>query len=343
MARKSDVVSMRLLIGLIMVICTEVFSGASIHVGMWKPWTWLVTYWLYFAHFFFCTTLAVRTGRTSLTALYLWGVLFGLYEGPITKVIWHGYHGGGVFAMGTIGPFGYSELSMAVLFHPVMAFVVPLAVACVLCPPLRALFPDLAWITGRTRGARVFQAYLVMGLGPIMAMNADGLRNLALNLALVLVLLGALLRLSRTARTVADGRPFVVFEGRAFTGVCVYLALLYGITIPLLRPDGMPSASGVVCTLLLYALALIGLRLHRRRTPGPVETVQVDPGELRLVTGLFVILLAVGLLFSPLRGRPVFFLPTYVSFALWTPLGLLLAGVAFAQGLRERLPPALSD
>jgi hypothetical protein len=30
-----------------------------------------------FAHFFFFTTLAVWTGRTSFWSLYLWGVLFG--------------------------------------------------------------------------------------------------------------------------------------------------------------------------------------------------------------------------------------------------------------------------
>jgi hypothetical protein len=40
----------RLLIGLIVLICAEVFSGASIQVGIWAPWTWLMTYWLYFAH-----------------------------------------------------------------------------------------------------------------------------------------------------------------------------------------------------------------------------------------------------------------------------------------------------
>ena len=81
------------MIGLIVLICVEILSGASLQAGLWSPWTLLVTYWLYFAHFFFFTTLAVRTGRTSLSCLYLWGVLFGLYESWITKVIWHGYGG----------------------------------------------------------------------------------------------------------------------------------------------------------------------------------------------------------------------------------------------------------
>ena len=57
-----------MLIGVIVLVCAEVFSGASLKIGLWNPWTVLVTYWLYFAHFFLFTTLAVRTGRTSVTA-----------------------------------------------------------------------------------------------------------------------------------------------------------------------------------------------------------------------------------------------------------------------------------
>jgi hypothetical protein len=49
----------RLWVGLVVLISAEVFSGASLGSGLWHPWTCLVTYWLYFAHFFFFTTLAV--------------------------------------------------------------------------------------------------------------------------------------------------------------------------------------------------------------------------------------------------------------------------------------------
>ena len=152
----------RLAVGLVVLICAEVFSGASLAMGLWHPWTLVVTYWLYYAHFFFFTTLAVRTGRTSLSSLYLWGVLFGLYESWITKVIWHGYSGDGKFILGSIGPYGFSEISMVFLFHPVMSFILPLSVACLLSPALRQIFPDLAWLTGRGRWARCIRAYVII-------------------------------------------------------------------------------------------------------------------------------------------------------------------------------------
>ena len=180
------VLSSRLLVGLVVLVSAEVLSGASLPAGLWNPWTLLVTYWLYFAHFFFFATLAVRTGRTSFWSLYLWGVLFGLYESWITKVIWSGYNGDGKFAMGSIGPYGLSELTMVLAFHPIMSFIVPLAVLCLLCPSARRLFPELARMTGKSRAAQIFRGYLVLSFAPVMAMNSGGAVNLAANVAVAI-------------------------------------------------------------------------------------------------------------------------------------------------------------
>ncbi len=39
--RNSGVLAARLLIGLIVLICAEVFSGASLQIRLWRPWTWI--------------------------------------------------------------------------------------------------------------------------------------------------------------------------------------------------------------------------------------------------------------------------------------------------------------
>jgi len=339
-ASRSGVVFPRLLIGLVILISAEVFSGASIQVGLWRPWTWVVTYWLYFAHFFFFTTLAVRTGRTSLWSLYLWGVLFGLYESWITKVIWHGYGGDGEFVMGNIGPYGYSEISMVFIFHPVVSFLLPLAVGCLLSPPLRRLFPDLAWFTGKSKGARVVQVYLVLSLAPVLAMNSGGPLNLAGNLAFVLILLLVLSRLARPGLASSDGRRIVVFGRIGFVGLCLYLILLYGVTYPLLRPHALPSASVQLLTFVFYALAIAGLWLHRRREPLSDNAVDVDGRELKLVKIVFALLLGLALALSVFAGSPALFLPIVLSFIVWTPLGFLLTAIALVKGVREHIAPA---
>jgi len=336
-----NVVFPRLLIGLVVLICAEVFSGASIQVGLWHPWTWVVTYWLYFAHFFFFTTLAVCTGRTSLWSLYLWGVLFGLYESWITKVIWHGYGGDGKFVMGNIGPYGFSEISMVFIFHPVAAFILPLAVACVLCPPLRRLFPDLAWFTGKSKSARVVQVYLVLSFATVMGMNSGGPVNLIINLAVVLVLLLVLLRLSRSALSSSDGRAIVAFGRRGFVGLCTYLVLLYGVTYVFLRPEGLPSIPVQLLTFVFYALALAGLWLHRRREPLSATSVQIEKRESKIIKILLALVLGLGLVLSIFAGWSDLFLPVVLNFVIWTPLGILLTTVALVKGVRERIAPAL--
>jgi hypothetical protein len=327
----------RLLIGLIVLICAEVFSGASLRAGLWSPWTILVTYWLYFAHFFFFTTLAIRTGRTSLSSLYLWGVLFGLYESWITKVIWYGYGGDGKLAMGHIGPYGFSEISMVFLFHPVISFVLPLTVSCLLCPPLRRLFPELRWFTRKSWGARVVQIYLILSLAPIMAMNSGGLINLAVNLALAVLLLLALLRLARPALSASDGRSIVVFGRRGFIGLCLYLAWLYGVAYVALRPEGLPSVSIQLFTFVFYGLAITGLWLHCKREPLDAPDAPVASRELKLVTILFVTLLAIALALSGLAHNSVLYPPVVLNFVIWTPLGFVLTALSLAKGIRESI------
>ena len=257
----------RLFVGLIVLISAEVFSGASLHMGLWHPWTLIVTYWLYFAHFFFFTTLAVWTGRTSFWSLYLWGVLFGLYESWITKVIWFGYGADGKLVMGSLGPFGYSEISMAVIFHPVMSFMLPLAVACLAFPSLRRLFPDLAWFTGKTAWARIVRGYLIFAFVPIIGMNSGGPVNLLLNLAAMLAALFLLWRGANATAAAEDAARVVVFGRAGFAGLCVYLGLLYGATYFILHPQGLPSAGIQLLTCGFYAVIIAGLVLHRKRRP----------------------------------------------------------------------------
>jgi hypothetical protein len=329
----------RLLIGLIVLICAEVFSGASVQVGLWHPWTWIVTFWLYFAHFFFFTTLAVRTGRTSAASLYLWGVLFGLYEGWITKVIWSGYGGDGKFVLGAIGPFGFSEMSMVLLFHPVMSFMVPLAVACLLYPPLRSLFPGLAWMTGGTWRGRLLRGYIIFSFMVIVAMNSGGPVHLALNHAFILCLLLLMLYIGRPGRYIGEAQSIIVFGRRGFRRLCIYLAVLYGVTYPLLRREALPGASAQLLTGAMYALVIAALLLHPRQEPRPID-IAVQPAERRRAVVVLAATLGLGLLLSALPISPAIYAVIVLNFVLWTPLGLVLTGAATWRGSNRRLSPA---
>ena len=333
--RNPRVAAARLRIGLIVLICAEVFSGASLQMGIWHPWTLLVTYWLYFAHFFFLTTLAVYTARTSLWSLYLWGVLFGLYESWITKVIWFGYGGDGKMMLGRLGPYGFAESSMVFIFHPVMSFLLPLAVACLLYPDLRRFFPDLAWFTARTRAARIMRAYLVFSLSPVVGLNSGGPLNLVLNLAFVCGVFLILTWLARTGSAAKQGRSVVVFGRWGFVALCVYLAVLYGVAYLVLKPEGLPSVRVQLLTLFIYAVIVLGLMLHRPRESVPSASVPVEPPELSCAMAVFAWVIGLGFVLSFGVFRPVLMVPIVLNSVLWTLLGLALTAIALWQGVGE--------
>ena len=211
----------------------------------------------------------------------------------------------------------------------------PLAVACLLCPPLRALFPDLAWITGTHRWARAIRVYLGIAFGATLGVNSGGPVNLCLNVIFVgLVLLG-LGRLARPGLATSPGPPLIVFRRPGFIGLCLYLAFLYGVTYAYLRPDGLPSPKVQWLTLAFYAVCLLGLRLGQRRTPTAQPTPEIDPAELRRVWAVFVSVLALGLLFSISAMKPAVYLVVVTNFIVWTPLGFILTALALRQAWHE--------
>ena len=331
---RTALVSARLFVGLIVLVCAEGLSGASIRTGLWHPWTLLVTYWLYFAHFFFFTTLAIRTGKTSLPALYLWGVLFGLYETWITKVVWAGFEGDGHFSLGTIGPYGFAEISMVFLFHPLLSFLLPLCTLTVISPNCRGMFPELTAWMGDTRKARALRVYLVVMYTTFLSFISGGPINIAINVAVVVVAGWVLLRFGGNALSVESAESLLELRPKGFAAVCVYLALLYGLTYFYLRPEALPSASVQIATFVFYAAAILGLMCApaaRPRPAPPMDTAEWSRGIRMLLTTLVC-----ALLLSLLSGSPILAIAAVPHFILWTLLGFVLFGYAVVRCVMKR-------
>ena len=103
-----------LLLGTLSMFFGEVFAGSS-QTWFVHGWSLLVTFPLYLSHTLFFLILSFRFGKTSLRQLYFFGVLFGLYEAFITKVLWAGYMGETGPNMGTILGVGVSDSSTFIL------------------------------------------------------------------------------------------------------------------------------------------------------------------------------------------------------------------------------------
>ncbi|TFG20891.1 MAG: hypothetical protein EU533_05805, partial [Promethearchaeota archaeon] len=115
-----------LLVGCLSMFIAEVFAGSS-RIWIIDPWSLIVTFWLYLGHLLFLLNVAFRTKRTSIPQLYLFGVLFALYESWITKVLWWGYPGSEGAMFGLLRGIAIGEFIVLVFFwHPIMAFILPI-------------------------------------------------------------------------------------------------------------------------------------------------------------------------------------------------------------------------
>lgn len=110
------------------MLFAEVFSGAS-QAWFMDGWGLLFTFPFYLCSVLFFLGLALKIKKASLPQLYFLGMIFGLYESWMTKVLWAGYPGQAGPAAGTIAGLGVVEFPMLVFFwHSIMSFIVPILV-----------------------------------------------------------------------------------------------------------------------------------------------------------------------------------------------------------------------
>nr|WP_167890935.1 hypothetical protein [Thermococcus sp. 18S1] len=99
---------------------------ASYLYPYFTPWGIISLLPLYGLHTLVLAGIVYRFGKPRFETLYLAGILFGLYEAYITKVVWNPEWDSFL----KIGGVGILEVLVVVLFwHPFMSFIIPVGVA----------------------------------------------------------------------------------------------------------------------------------------------------------------------------------------------------------------------
>ena len=256
--------SQLVLIGLLSMVFAEAFSGSSI---LWftTEWAWFVTLPLYWSHTLLFLNLAMRSKRTSVGQLYLWGILFGLYESWVTKVLWAGYFTDPPL-LGTIFGFAIAEDIVLLMFwHPVMAFVLPILVFQILAQASNTsnkgkeiAFPTHTSFLQRSRRNSVFYlyAFIIGSLFMIISSEYDfivaGITALG---SLVLILIPYYLIKRRGGGSFSIQSLKLGRKGLAVTAA--YVILLYAITFPTLLPERIPGVETIIATLFIYAFVIL--------------------------------------------------------------------------------------
>ena len=149
-----------IILGALSVFFAEVIAGST-PFPFFSPQGILIVFPLYFLHtlFFFC--LVWSYGKPTLGSLYAAGMLFGMYEAYLTKVVWISYsQEGPIVSLGGIAIF--ETLLLVLFWHSVLAFMLPLFIGetyLTKSKELAGLLPE--WI--RKRGRLLFILLLIWG------------------------------------------------------------------------------------------------------------------------------------------------------------------------------------
>ena len=322
------------------MLCAEVLSGASV---LWfvTAWGWLVTLPLYMVHLVFLFTLAVLFRRTSLTSLYLWGVIFGLYESWITKVTWAGYLGAEP-AWGTVLGFAPAEFLIIVLFwHPVMSFLLPLLLFEILSPsgPDAPLLPGHRWLLAQDRRSiALFSGFALIGAA-FLTMNSgynavSALVTLLVSAGIVAVLYKAVLMVTKDKFSVYS----LALKKKGLILAIAYLAVLYVLAFFFLVPERIPPVPTILLTVLIYAVVVLLIWLD-----GPISGNTDDYRKdtilgVRHLAGFLILASGLIVLFSlvPPLGGAVGTLIYLLLIILGPVLAITVAGLVLFRFVKNK-------
>ncbi len=292
-AKKGSSLLAIFLFGFLSMIFAEVFSGAS---PLWflGVWGWFVTLPLYWAHALLLLNLAMKYERTSLTQLYLWGVIFGLYEGWMTKVIWAGYMGA-TPAFGTVLGFAVGEFFVIALFwHALFSFIIPILVFQIIVQATNKgeagsiHTSHLGVISRRRRNYVLLGIIIVTGsLFLMMGLIADSFSILVagiINLAYIVLLSWLVTSWNKKPLDLESLR--LGKTGLSIT--IIYLFALYIFTFFTLFPERIPSLGTILLTIAFYGFVIILIFVSPRDTR---KTIELPEGIFNYVHIRWVLIL----------------------------------------------------
>jgi hypothetical protein len=322
-----------LLAGALSMFFAEVCSGSSV---LWfvTTWAWLVTFWLYLAHTVFFANLALIYRRISLTSLYLWGVLFGLYESWITKVVWAGY-AGSTPAHGTILGFAVIEFPLIVFFwHPVFSFIMPVLTFEVLSGEKHILPGHLSVLT-KNRRNRAFVLMIALIGALCLSFNAHG-NVFASDLSIIgsIALIAGLYWIASRKYTEQFSIESLRLGKKGMAVLVIYLSLLYVGAFIFILPQRIPPPLTLLMTLGLYAAICILLYLKKPDGHAQAAGRKENTFNIKDLALLFIILLALTTLVSlTVPFDYIFVIVIYIS--MYVTAFVLLA-LAILRIIKER-------
>lgn len=252
----------------------EVFSGSDMF-PYFSAWGLLVVVPLYGLHIILLGSLVYRADQPRFPSLVFAGMIFGLYEAYLTKVLWAPPWGEPVI----IAQFAPVETLVLVFWwHAWFSFIIPLLVAEKLLTGAHSLGGSLPGKLGEFLNSwNGLAAVMVFG-GLFQSINSPSPgASLLSGISTTAVLAGLIILWKRVTRDQSHTMKELLPDRDQFSRLLIPAGLMYLAMGILVRPDWYPGLIGHLMIWILYGISIY--LLWRSLQGSAPQPAQENPAE----------------------------------------------------------------
>lgn len=309
----------------------EVFSGSDMF-PFFHSWGILVVVPLYGLHIILLASLVYRADRPRFSSLIYAGMLFGLYEAYLTKVLWAPPWGDPVIIAG----FAPIETIVLVLWwHTWFSFIIPLLVAEKLLTNSTSLGRSLPGKIGRFFNSWGGLAAVMAFGGLFQTTNSPDVgASLLSGISTTAVLVGLVLLWKRMTRDQSYSMVDLLPDRKQFTWLLIPTGIMYLAMGILIRPDWYPGLIGHLMIWLLYGIVIYLFSQSMKKSAPQLDEIELDTWTSKrwlILAGIFPLAatageIMIGGVFEPL------------VLVFWFG-GIIFSVIMFLKALRLTFPP----
>ena len=272
----------------------EVFSGSDMF-PFFNAWGILVVVPLYGLHIITLASLVYRADKPRFSSLIYAGMLFGLYEAYLTKVLWAPPWGDPIIIAG----FAPVETIVLVLWwHAWFSFIIPLLVAEKLLTGSTSLGHSLPGKIGKFFNSWGGLAAVMAFGGLFQSINSPDVgASLLSGVSTTAVLVGLVLLWKRVTKDRTYSMAELLPNREQFKWLLIPVGIMYLAMGILIRPDWYPGLIGHLMIWILYG-ATIYLFSQSQKKPAPELEVRElenwEPKHWLLLAGIFPVAATAG-------------------------------------------------
>ena len=314
-----------LLLSMISVFFAEVISG-SMKYPLLDLWGYFVVIPLYGLHTIILLYIIIRNNENKkilFSTLYFAGVLFGLYEAYITKVLWVGLSDDSfIFIQLSVIDF----IVLVFFWHPIFSFIIPSLVFEKLMTNTNYIYQGLPKLMKRLLDNKVGIAILFIVVGIFSAFNGVSLEGLFLSLIAMSIPILIIIYLFRKKELHQKYSLSEILPSKRGIIFCsIYLAFIYVFMTFFISFEVLTLSNQIVIWANYLIFGLIFYKKVINNTHEPISTSECTPIPFLTIVIYLSIIIVSGLLFVLvfwlLGIRDIFTIVTWIS---WILLGIYL-------------------